>query len=83
MLNSAGQVVAEATVSTSEEGLATYFASLSRARIAFEVGTHSAWVSELLRSATNCTGVAYREYDSRAATNANAERAVFASCRTE
>jgi len=40
----------ERSVATTKKGLARAFGSIPRCRIAIEVGTHSPWVSRLLRS---------------------------------
>jgi transposase len=45
-----GEVVVERSVATTKKGLAQAFGSIPRCRIALEVGTHSPWVSRLLRS---------------------------------
>jgi len=50
LLNERGEVAKEASVATTKKGLAQAFASLKRCRIALEVGTHSPWVSRLLKS---------------------------------
>jgi len=50
VLNACGEVVQEAAVATTKQGLARVFAPLQRSRIAIEVGTHSPWVSRLLQS---------------------------------
>lgn len=50
VLNDCGEVVKEASVATTKKGLAQVFAALQRCRIALEVGTHSPWVSRLLKS---------------------------------
>ena len=49
-MNESGEVVKEASVATSKKGLTQVFAVLKRSRIAVEVGTHSPWVSRLLKS---------------------------------
>lgn len=43
-----GEIVAEGSVATQREAFVVYFSNIPKARIALEVGTHSAWVSELL-----------------------------------
>jgi transposase len=43
-------VLTEGRVSPTPEGMAHHFQQLPRTCIAFEVGSHSRWVSELLRS---------------------------------
>jgi len=50
VLNDCGEVVKEAAVATTKKGMAQVFAALKRSRIAIEVGTHSPWVSRLLKS---------------------------------
>ena len=50
VLNECGEVVKEAAVATTKKGLGQVFAALKRSRIAIEVGTHSPWVSRLLKS---------------------------------
>ena len=50
MLNNDGEILQEGQVTTSKTGMVEAFGSLGRARIAIEVGTHSPWVSRLLRS---------------------------------
>jgi len=50
MLNGAGRVVIEESVATTREGLSAYFSKVERSWIVLEVGTHSAWISELLES---------------------------------
>jgi transposase len=47
-LNAAGEVVREATVSTTIAGLTQYVGGRERCRVVLEVGTHSPWVSRLL-----------------------------------
>jgi transposase len=49
MLNESGEVVKEASVATTKKGLTQVFAALKRSRIAIEVGTHSPWISRLLK----------------------------------
>ena len=44
-----GEVEWEASVPTSKKGLSQAFSQTSRCRIALEVGTHSPWVSRLLK----------------------------------
>lgn len=48
MLDEAGEVVKEACVATTKQGMLQVFGSLQRCRIALEVGGHSPWVSRLL-----------------------------------
>jgi transposase len=50
VLNDCGEVVKEASAATTKKGMAQVFAALKRSRIAIEVGTHSPWVSRLLKS---------------------------------
>ena len=50
VFNDRGEVVKQATVATTKKGLAQAFGSLKRCRMALEVGTHSPWVSRLLKS---------------------------------
>jgi transposase len=45
-----GEVLFERSVSTTKKGMAQVFGALGRCRIALEVGTHSPWVSRLLKS---------------------------------
>jgi transposase len=49
-LDAQGQAIVERSVATTKKGLAQTFGSIPRCRIAVEVGTHSPWVSRLLRS---------------------------------
>ena len=49
MLNGSGEVEREASVPTTKKGLRATFSRLPRCRIALEVGTHSPWVSRLLK----------------------------------
>ena len=49
-LNDRGEVVKQASVGTTKKGMAQTFGALKRSRIALEVGTHSPWVSRLLKS---------------------------------
>lgn len=49
VLNDCGEVVKEAAVATTKKGLSQVFAPLKRSRITIEVGTHSPWVSRLLK----------------------------------
>jgi hypothetical protein len=50
VLNSEGEILREVQAATTKAGMLEKFGSLGRARIAIEVGTHSPWVSRLLRS---------------------------------
>jgi transposase len=45
-----GTVLTEGRVVSTPEGMARHFQQLPPTRVAFEVGSHSRWVSELLRS---------------------------------
>ena len=47
-LDTAGERVAEATVTTTEGGLHRYFAGRPRCRVVLEVGTHSPWIARAL-----------------------------------
>jgi len=48
VLDRPGEIIAEGSVATRREEFIANFSGLAKARIALEVGTHSAWVSELL-----------------------------------
>ena len=48
VLDAAGEVVEESRIATTPKALRARFEGLAPTRIALEVGTHSAWVSELL-----------------------------------
>ena len=48
VLDRSGEIIAEGRVATRREEFIAKFSALPKARIALEVGTHSAWVSELL-----------------------------------
>jgi len=50
VLSEEGEILREGQVATTKAGMTDTFGSLGRARIAMEVGTHSPWVSRLLRS---------------------------------
>jgi transposase len=50
MLDEAGEVIREASVATTKKGMAQTFGAMAHCRIALEVGTHSPWVSRLLKS---------------------------------
>ena len=50
MLSGEGEILREGQVATTKAGMTETFGSLGRVRIAIEVGTHSPWVSRLLRS---------------------------------
>ena len=43
-----GETLAEGQLRTTQEDFATFFQGLNAARVAFEVGTHSAWVREVI-----------------------------------
>ena len=49
ILSHEGEILREGQVPTTKTGMAEAFGSLGPARIAIEVGTHSPWVSRLLR----------------------------------
>ena len=49
VLGEDGQVLREGQVATTRKAMTQVFNSIGRARIAIEVGTHSPWVSRLLR----------------------------------
>jgi transposase len=49
-VDKSGEVVERGSAATTKKGLAQAFGSRRRCRIAMEVGTHSPWVSRLLRS---------------------------------
>jgi transposase len=48
-INGAGSIVAETEMATTREEMKEYFSVVPYSRIALEVGTHSAWLSELLK----------------------------------
>jgi transposase len=50
MLDNEGAVVQEGSVGSNKTAMKQVFASLMRCRIAIEVGTHSPWLSRLLKS---------------------------------
>ena len=50
LLSDEGEILREGQVGTTKAGMTETFGRLGRARIAIEVGTHSPWVSRLLRS---------------------------------
>ena len=50
ILNDGGEVIREASVATTKKGMAQMFGAMAHCRIALEVGTHSPWVSRLLKS---------------------------------
>ncbi|MBI1738776.1 MAG: IS110 family transposase [Acidobacteria bacterium] len=45
ILDEAGEVVSESSLSTTQTGLSSLFAKMAASRVALEVGTHSPWVS--------------------------------------
>ena len=45
-----GETLAEGQLRTTEDDFATFFQGLNGARVVVEVGTHSAWVQEVIRS---------------------------------
>jgi transposase len=49
VVDEAGQVQLEQRVRTNAKGLREVFAAMPRSRIALEIGTHSPWISRLLR----------------------------------
>jgi len=49
VLDEDGEVLLERSASTSRKGMAQAFGAIQRCRIAIEVGTHSPWVSRLLK----------------------------------
>ena len=49
-LDGSGEVLGEGNVATTKKGIAQVWGAMSRCRIAIEVGTHSPWVSRLLKS---------------------------------
>ena len=49
MLDTNGEVVEERSVATTKKGMNQVFGAMRRCRIAMEVGTHSPWVSRLLK----------------------------------
>ena len=50
VLDGKGEVVREASVATTKKGMLQSFGAMKRCRIAMEVGTHSPWVSRLLKN---------------------------------
>jgi len=50
VLGEQGEIVQEGSVGTTKKALAQKFGALRRCRMAMEVGTHSPWVSRLLKS---------------------------------
>ncbi|MBV8895858.1 MAG: IS110 family transposase [Acidobacteriaceae bacterium] len=49
-LDQSGEMVFERSVATTKKGMGQTFGALQRCRIALEVGTHSPWVSRLLKT---------------------------------
>jgi len=49
-LDGSGEVMEEGGVATTKKGMTQLFGAKGRCRIAIEVGTHSPWVSRLLKS---------------------------------
>jgi len=50
LLSDKGEILREGQLATTKAGMTGTFGRIGRARIAIEVGTHSPWVSRLLRS---------------------------------
>lgn len=50
VIDKAGEMVFERSVATTKNGMRQMFGAMARCRIALEVGTHSPWVSRLLKS---------------------------------
>ena len=50
VLNGGGEIVREGRSATTKKGMGQIFGALARCRIAIEVGTHSPWVSRLLKA---------------------------------
>ena len=50
VLNEAGEVILEQKLPTTPEAMKQTFAKMSRSRLAMETGTHSPWVSRLLKA---------------------------------
>jgi transposase len=50
VLDEEGEIVKEDSVGTTKKAMLQVFGSMARCRIAIEVGTHSPWVSRLLKS---------------------------------
>jgi transposase len=50
MLDENGEVLRETSVATTKKAMTQVFATMKRCRVAIEVGTHSPWVSRLLKS---------------------------------
>ena len=51
VLNEAGEVILEQKLATTAEAMKQTFAKIPRSLMALETGTHSPWVSRLLRGA--------------------------------
>ena len=51
-----GETLAEGQLRTTQEDLATFFQGLNGARVVVEVGTHSAWVQEVIGGRARSTG---------------------------
>jgi len=49
ILGLAGETLAEGQFQTTQEDFGTFFQGLNAARVVVEVGTHSAWVQEVIR----------------------------------
>ena len=49
VMNETGQIQLEQRVGTTAKGLREVFGAMPRSRIALEIGTHSPWVSRLLK----------------------------------
>ena len=49
ILGLAGETLAEGQLQTTQEDFGTFFQGLNAARVVVEVGTHSAWVQEVIR----------------------------------
>jgi transposase len=50
VLNDCGEVHKEGTIATTRKGMAQVYGAMQRTRVALEVGTHSPWISRLLKS---------------------------------
>jgi transposase len=50
LLNDEGEILREDQVATTKAGMTGTFGRFGRTQVAIEVGTHSPWVSRLLRS---------------------------------
>ena len=49
VVDEAGQIQVEQRVRTNAQALREVFGSMPRSRVALEIGTHSPWISRLLR----------------------------------